>query len=46
MTDVFEVFREILLEVQVFGDYFVQPPVQTVPGEVPANIPNGQTICG
>ena len=38
MTDVFEVFREILLEVQVFGDYFVQPSVQTVPSEVPANL--------
>ena len=40
MADVFEMFREILLEVQVFGDYFVKPPVQTVPSEVPAKYPN------
>ena len=44
MADVFEVLGQIFLEVQVFGDYFVQPPVQAVPSEVPANIPTCQNI--
>ena len=35
MADVFEVFGQIFLEVQVFGHDFVQSPVQAKLSEVP-----------